>query len=402
MQFLCKPLWVGVLMLGLYLAYAPTYRDSDWLVRVGLEHSAWADTLYVSISSGTLRWVDPSTGITLGIGTPNQVWMLRYIDGQFRAQSDRLSISAQRLAAEPSDGGFVMVSTAPNTLRRYRGHLEWTIRDGKLLTINWVALDDYLKATLPREMPPNFHPEALKAQAVAARSFTFSRLNRYRQWGYDLCDHAPCQVYGGVDAEHPATNAAVEATAGEVLRYNGRVLEAVYTSNCGGHTAPIEVAMLGTRPLPPLRGVPDTDPTGKPYCALASNYAWETFLSVAELSQRFPEVGQIRELQVVQRASSGHVALIRLRGARGERTLTGAEFRLKLGATRIRNLQFELHSEGMGWKLTGRGSGHGAGLCQWGAHGRALAGQSYRQILQAYYPGATLVSLHILQTRARP
>jgi stage II sporulation protein D len=78
-------------------------------------------------------------------------------------------------------------------------------------------LDDYLKATLPREMPPNFHIEALKAQAVAARSFTMRRLNRYRQWGYDLCDHAPCQVYGGVDAEDPNTNRAVEATAGEVL-----------------------------------------------------------------------------------------------------------------------------------------------------------------------------------------
>lgn len=388
-------------MLGLNLAYAPTYRDSDWLVRVGLEHAAWAETLYVSISAGTLRWVNPTTGETLSTGTPNQVWVLRYADGRFRAQSDGLSVSAQRLAAEPSDGGFVMVGTAPNALRRYRGHLEWVIRDGKLLTINWVALDDYLKATLPREMPPNFHPEALKAQAVAARSFTFRRLNRYRQWGYDMCDHAPCQVYGGVDAEHPATNAAVDATAGEVLRYNGRVLEAVYTSNCGGHTAPIEVAMLGTRPLPPLRGVPDTDPAGKPYCALAPNYAWETYLSATELSQHFPEVKQVQELQVVQRSPSGHVAQIRIRSARGERTLTGAEFRLKLGATRIRNLHFEIQPDGAGWKLIGRGSGHGVGLCQWGAHGRALAGQSYRQILQAYYPDATLEPLRPFQTQAQ-
>lgn len=386
-------LWVGLLLLYAGFADAPKGRDSDWLIRVGLEQAAWAQVLYVGVSEGNLRWVDPRTGATLAEGTAGQLWELRRENGRYRAICGQAQVLAERLVAEPMNGGFIMVGAFPNTLRRYRGHLEWTERDGKLLAINWVLLDDYLKATLPREMPPNFHPEALKAQAVAARSFTFRRLNRHRQWGYDLCDHAPCQVYGGVDAEHPNTNAAVDATAGEVLMYEGRVIDAVYTGNCGGHTAPVEVAMAGTRPLPFLQGVPDADSNGKPYCSLAPSGAWELTLTREELSRRFAQAGRVRELRLIRRTAGGHAQQIQIRGDRATLTLAGAEFRNTLGATRVRSLMFEIQPQQNGWKLVGRGSGHGAGMCQWGAHGRALAGQTYQQILEAYYPGATLQKL---------
>jgi stage II sporulation protein D len=216
------------------------------------------------------------------------------------------------------------------------------------------------------------------------------RLNRYRQWGYDLCDHAPCQVYGGVDAEDPNTNRAVEATAGEVLVHDGRILEAVYTGNCGGHTAPIEVAMTGTTPQPPLRGVPDTDADGKPFCSIAPNFAWELTLTREELERRFPQAGRIREIAIAQRTVGGHVLQVRLRGDRATLTLSGAEFRTAIGVGRVRSLMFEVQSQQGGWRIIGRGSGHGAGMCQWGAQGRARAGQTYRQILEAYYPDATL------------
>ena len=399
MRLFAVALWVGLLLMGSGARDAPTRRDSDWLIRVGLEQGAFAPVVYVGVSAGSLRWGDPRTGRTLGVGNAGQVWELRRENGRYVARSGGAQIVAERLVAEPAGEGFAMVGTTPNALRRYRGHLEWVERNGKLLTINWVRLDDYLKATLPREMPPNFHIEALKAQAVAARSFTFRRLNRYRQWGYDLCDHAPCQVYGGVDAEHPNTNLAVEATSGEVLIYGGRVLEAVYTGNCGGHTAPIEIAMLGTTPLPPLRGTPDTDANGKPFCSLAPNLGWELALTREELSRCFPKAGRIQEVAVAQRTAGGQVQQVRVRGDRTTLLLSGAEFRAAVGAGRIRSLMFEIQPARDGWRITGRGSGHGAGLCQWGAQGRALAGQTYRQILQAYYPDALLEgSPHIRNT----
>ncbi|GIV10574.1 MAG: hypothetical protein KatS3mg020_0065 [Fimbriimonadales bacterium] len=268
MPNMLRMLWVGFLTLCLGFADAPRTRDGDWLVRVGLEQAAWAPVLYVSVSNGRLRWTDPHTGQTLGEGRAGQVWELRRENGRYRASDGQTIITATRLVAEPIDEGFVMVGATLAKLRRYRGHLEWIERDGKLLTLNWVLMDDYLKATLPREMPPNFHPEALKVQAVAARSFTLRRLNRFRQWGYDLCDHTPCQVYGGVDAEHPNTNAAVDATAGEVLMFEGRVADTVYSANCGGHTAPIEIAMVGVRPVSvPVRRVRHGLQTASPSAA---------------------------------------------------------------------------------------------------------------------------------------
>lgn len=393
MECTLRTLWIGLLVLTTGLAGTPRTRDSDWLIRVGLEQAAWAQTLYVSVSDGRLRWMDPRTGQTLVEGRAGQVWELRRENGRYRASDGQTVITSERLVAESTGEGFMMVGAAPNNLRRYRGHLEWIERDRRLLTLNWVLMDDYLKATLPREMPPNFHPEALKAQAVAVRSFTLRRLNRYRQWGYDLCDDAPCQVYGGVDAEHPNTNAAVNATAGEVLMFEGRVADTVYSASCGGYTAPVEVAMQGARPLPYLTGVPDTDPSGKPFCSIAPNSAWELTLAREELQQRFPQAGRIRALRLVQRAASGHALQIEIQGDRATVTLSGAEFRSALGATRLRSLRFEIQPQPDGWKLVGQGSGHGAGMCQWGAQGRALAGQTYQQILQAYYSGTTLQRL---------
>ncbi|MFQ3611969.1 MAG: SpoIID/LytB domain-containing protein, partial [Fimbriimonadales bacterium] len=334
--------------------------------------------------------VDPDTGRILGESPPNSVWRIVQVGDRYVAEGAGRSVESPRLVAMAEAGGFVAVGTKPDTLRRYRGHLEWTIREGKLLTINWVRFDDYLKAVLPREMPVRFHLETLKAQAIAVRSFTFRRLNRFREWGYDLCDHAPCQVYGGVDAEHPLTNQAVDATESTVLWVAGQVLDAVYSSSCGGHTAPIEVVMPGARALPPLRGAPDAPPRGQPYCRIAPNWRWELELTQERLQSLFPRLGKVTAIEVVQRAPSQHVQMLRLRGQRATMVLSGAEFRNQLGTTVVRSPRFEVQPTRQGWKLTGQGYGHGAGLCQWGAQGRALEGQDFRQILSAYYQGTEL------------
>lgn len=378
-----------LILLGVGESRAPN-RDAEWLIRVGLERGAFGEVIYVQAQGGNLRWVNPDTGQTLLEAAEGTLWQVRWESGQLAAQSSGARVAARRLTAQPVGSALLAVGTDPSRLRRYRGALEWVVREGKLLTLNWVRLDDYLKAVLPMEMPANFPMEALKAQAVASRSFTLKRLNRYRQWGYDLCDHAPCQVYGGVDAERPTTNQAVESTAGEVLYYNGAVLEAVYTGNCGGHTAPIELVMAGTRPMEPLQGVPDTDSEGKPYCAVAPNSEWRVLLTRDALQKAFPQAGAIRSLTVEEQAPSGYVARLKLVGEKATLMLTGAEFRARLGATLLKSQRFTLQPLSDGWEIVGRGSGHGAGLCQWGANGRARAGQTYTEILQAYYPNTTL------------
>jgi hypothetical protein len=107
-------LWVGLLLMGLDARDAPTRRDSDWLIRVGLEQGAFAPVLYVGVSADSLRWVDPRTGQTLGVGAAGQVWELRRENGRFVARCGQAQVASERLVAEPAGTGFAMVGASPN------------------------------------------------------------------------------------------------------------------------------------------------------------------------------------------------------------------------------------------------------------------------------------------------
>jgi len=383
--------------------------DQEWLVRVGLERQAAGKQIFVRSEGGACRWVDIDTGHTVAESPAGRLWRVTSDADGLRVESvDAPSPSrlrGRRLRVEPLGDSLIAVGTDSARLKPFRGAMEWQRQGEQLLTLNWVRLDDYLKAVLPVEVPARFHPEALKAQAVAARSFTFRRLNRHREKGYDLCDTEHCQLYGGVQAERPATNQAVESTAGEVLWHNGRVFESLYCSSCGGHTAPNEQVGGGTVPLEPLRGVLDWDEqAGRFYCDVAPNPRWSLTLTPEELQRAFPNTGTPKRLLIKARAHSGHVVRLQLEGERATIEIPGLLFRQRVGMRRIRSLMFTLEPDGNGWRIAGRGSGHGSGLCQWGAQGRALAGQDYRTILQAYYPGTTIqnASLRVGAERGEP
>lgn len=365
--------------------------DGSYVIRVGLERQSSGRVIYVASQGGGLRWIDVSSGDKLSQSDGQNAWEVGIQGEQLYARGSVNSVQSRRLMVEPDEGAVLLTGTDPNDLKPFRGTLEWVQLNGRLLTINWVRLDDYLKAVLPSEVPSSFHPEALKAQVVAARSYTMRRLNRHRDSGYDLCDGDHCQVYRGVQSERPSANAAVEATGGQVLLSDsGRIIEAVYSSDCGGHTAANEIAGLGKSPVPYLRGIPDWDEQGKRYCALSPRTTWEYRLDVKTLSGLFPQAGTVREIKVIERTPAGHAVKIELTGSSGKLTIAGSEFRIKLGASRVRSLMITVEKQVGGWLLHGRGVGHGVGLCQWGAQGRAISGQTYEQILQAYYPGTSL------------
>lgn len=365
--------------------------DTFYVIRVGLERQSSGQVIYVASQGGGLRWIDVSSGDKLAQSDGQTVWVVGIQGEQLYARSSVNSVQSRRLLVEPNEGAVLLTGTDPKALKPFRGTLEWARKNGQLLTINWVRLDDYLKAVLPSEVPSSFHMEALKAQVVAARSYTMRRLNRHRDSGYDLCDGNHCQVYRGVQAERPAANTAVEATGGQVLlNDSGQIVEAVYSSDCGGHTAANEIAGLGKSPVPYLRGIPDWDEQGKRYCALSPRAAWEYRIDEKMLSGLFPQAGAIREIKVIERTPAGHAVKIELTGSSGTLTIAGSEFRIKLGASLVRSLMMTIEKQADGWLLHGRGVGHGVGLCQWGAQGRAIAGQTYEQILQAYYPGTSL------------
>ena len=155
---------------------------------------------------------------------------------------------------------------------RYRGALELRVdADGRVLPINIVSMEQYLRGVVPAEMSPTAFPqlEALKAQAVAARTYAHKNRGQYARQGYDICESARCQVYRGADAEHELTDRAIRETAGEIIVYEGEPVNALYTSTCGGHTEDVENVFSGD-PVPYLRGVP-CEPEAEQFSRLRSD-----------------------------------------------------------------------------------------------------------------------------------
>jgi stage II sporulation protein D len=276
------------------------------------------------------------------------------------------------------------IGAAGKTLR---GSLEVLLdEEGGLLVVNELPVEEYLAAVLGSEMPPGFPPEALKAQAVAARTYAVRKKFEGEGRPFHLGATVLSQVYGGVHREDPRTRAAVEATAGEVLVFDHEPIEAYFFSSCGGRTADGEEA-LG-RPLPYLTSV------ACPERASVPGARWNLELSAAELGRRLG-TGPVERLGVESRTGTGRVRAVRVKARGGqERTLTGAELRQRVGYTALGSLAFEVTGKGRGFRFEGRGTGHGAGLCQWGARAAAEDGWDYRRILSHYYRGAAIRQMY--------
>jgi stage II sporulation protein D len=252
-----------------------------------------------------------------------------------------------------------------------------------LQVVNVLELEEYLAAVLGSEMPPGFPDEALKAQAVAARTYALQKkLEAYGDASY-LGAGVLSQVYGGMSREDEHTRAAVAATHGEVLTYELAPIEAYFHASCGGTTESGQAAL--NRDLPYLK------PVDCP-CAKLPQSRWELTVPLPEL-QSLTGVKDVRALTVVSRTPTGRVRRIALGNGR---SMDAVSFRQRLGYARLKSLSFDvepLRGE-QAVRFTGRGMGHGSGLCQWGAKVLADDGWDYRRILAHYYPGTELQTMY--------
>ena len=262
--------------------------------------------------------------------------------------------------------------------------------------VETVPLETYVAAVLPGEIG-NASAAALEAQAVAARSYAMARTGRHAESGADLCDATHCQVYRGAEAATAASRRAANATRGLVLVQAGRVIAAPFHSVCGGRTA---------RPSDVWddEETPDLAPVEDDACAGSPGAEWEFRLERARVGALGEAVGLVgaRFLEVYGRDGSGRAAMVRL-VAPGGRSLVvrGFEFRKVAnelwGWATVRSTDFRVTGEDRdGYVLSGRGTGHGAGLCQRGAIRRAARGESRDEILGRYYPGTGIVALETL------
>ncbi|HEY0779079.1 MAG TPA: SpoIID/LytB domain-containing protein, partial [Gemmatirosa sp.] len=333
---------------------------------------------------------------------------------------------------ESPDDGFVRYAG-----HRYRGALWLQPASGGVTVVNRVAGEEYLRGVLPLELPTERAGDhaALEAQAVTARSYLYSRIAEFlprtaavarAALPYDVRATTEDQLYGGVNVEQPNADRALLATTGLVLRYDGAVVSAPYYSACGGSTAdPSEV--WGAERAPYLRRVVDSVPgEDRAYCDIAPRAHWERSWDADALDEVLARylrryavaadgrggtasggaLGAVREWRAGERTPSGRTASVTVTTDAGRFVLRGNAIRFAMrsplgresgmGTDILPSTYFSAVStagdDGRVLRLVlhGRGNGHGVGMCQWGAIGRARAGQDFRHILQTYYPGTTV------------
>jgi stage II sporulation protein D (peptidoglycan lytic transglycosylase) len=260
------------------------------------------------------------------------------------------------------------------------------------LSLRQIPLERYVAGVLEKEVHGSWPLEALKAQAVATRTYALYRKQKPRDAQFDVLSDTTDQVFESEESRSPAIVRAVTETEGEALQSGGRILQAFFHSCCGGESESAAQVWPGSYP-DPLDSV-----HGDPYCAGCPSSQWTYRLSLKELKARladggFPASGATG-VEVSERDDSGRAVRVLLPSrSGGPVSVPGTEFRRLLGNTNLKSTLFEVVDDGDDVVFAGRGAGHGVGLCQWGAKGMAEQGKGYREILDFYYPGAEIVGL---------
>lgn len=274
----------------------------------------------------------------------------------------------------------------------HRGTLILRLDPGQTLTIvEEISLESYLEGVLPHEMDPDWPLEALKAQAVVARTFAYANMGKFRKDGFDLTSDTRSQVYRGTTGVNENVRSAVRQTRGEVLGWHDRLLPVYYHSCCGGRTEDLARVWGGDpeNTPRPLRGVRD------PWCRGTPNHEWTAYFSWPDLMSAIQEKvalpGPLTALKIAHRDLAGRVLSFVARAGRRSIDIRASELRGALGADELKSTKIvNMVVKKKGIEFIGAGSGHGVGLCQWGAKKQALKGRSYERILQFYFPGSVL------------
>jgi stage II sporulation protein D len=419
---------------------------NDWLVDAAAAgYTTWTE--FVSSANCTrARLVYPSSDVSFGARsafTAQAVADGVAFAGAYWTTASEITAAVLRVAGTStvlvdeaailrSDDGRVTIDGSP-----YRRIAEVAPNSaGSLAGINSLPMEDYLYGVVPRELPPTVYAEleALKAQAVAARTYAMRGLGKRAANGYDLLPTTSDQVYGGIAAEHPLSSQAVDETAGLVAKYNGALIEALYSSTSGGFTANNE-EVYNSDPVAYLRGVPDAQrgnsfehvPTldvfkrhanprslraykaGDFEADWSRYHRWTFEWSAEEITQSISafaneDVGTVHEINVLERGPSGRVLLIEYVTDAGTYTSAKDAIRSSLRFVNDSGTLSSLLStlfyiepvidrktkEVTGFVAWGGGWGHGVGLSQTGAVGMAEKKATFEEILTHYYQGITL------------
>ena len=351
--------WLTALIWVVTIAPASAALDLRVLIKQGAKE--------VNVGSSTNAVVRDTSGRALG--------QIQGMNG-FAAHSSGGGVEIDNWKAgglwiEPTGGGVVWIGD-----RWYRGRTYLAPAGEGVTAVNYVDLEQYLYSVLGGEMSGNWPQEALKAQAVVARSYALHKRQYSANAVYDLGDTTKWQVYRGVQDESTGTQLAVNATAGQVLTYNQAIIEAVFHSSSGGCTENVEDVWM--QPLPYLRSVKDNYDQGAPV------FQWSQPVTQSTLSDLAPGVGRVRDVKVDRATPScKRVVTMRLIGEKGSTTISGERLQAALG---LKSTFFSIvpqvnqmaskstRQPEPGFVINGSGFGHGLGMSQWGAYNMARQG----------------------------
>lgn len=278
--------------------------------------------------------------------------------------------------------------------RFYRGIVDVFVNPlGVPVVVNEVGLEDYLRSVVPNEMGPNAYPqiEALKSQAVAARTFAVRELDRNAVHGFDMYGDSRAQNYRGAGSEHALSDKAVTETSGIIATNNGKPIPAMYSSTCGGVTEAYHNIFKGP-PIPCLSGGVPCDDSASPY------HRWSDTIHIKDIQQKldaYAGVGRLKALETIRKSEAGRTISMRFTGESGSKVLEGNDLRFALGlrSNHLDSINLSMDQNGFVSEISvsGRGWGHGVGLCQTGAVTMAGKGKKYDEILHHYYSDIKLL-----------
>ena len=360
---------------------APARAQAGETIRIALLQNA--ESVTVASSAGLIIRAPNDTidsnGRIAVVADPSGL----IVDGQ-RLRSDHLDVRGR-------DGELAINGTTVGG----RVIVKW--QNGKLLAINELPLEDYVKGVVPSEMSAAWHPEALKVQAIATRTYALYKMRQNARKDFDVVASTKDQVYlyrGRAAAVGPAAR-AVDDTRDVVLAYRDEPILAVFSSTAAGPTE--DAWNVWAVDLPYLKGVECPFDLNSPW------YQWRTDVWLPMLEQRlrdegFP-VGVIASLAPFTYTKAGRVIQVRILHSGGELYVKGDDLRRALGYTVLPSTLFDFDVVGLQVQFAGRGNGHGVGLCQWGAKELAEKGYRAETILRYYYPGADIRDLDSLPRR---
>lgn len=409
------------------------YAQSDLRsIRIGLFFGSKAQA-QVSISGTDLLLLDREGHLQGEIGSSgvNEVYTVKPGVG---AQKEKLIniYNAQGqlvLSYQEASEAIIHPMNAPIYINKkpYRGGVNFKIdKNGRLTVINVLWLEEYLYGVVPKEMVYSWGMEALKAQAIAARTYAVRNYGRYEAQGFDLCPTQNCQVYGGMEAENPRTTQAVDETRGLVIYHAGQPIQAVYHASSGGTTENSE--NIWSEPIPYLRGVQDEFSLGSPYDE------WEYEISKANLEKKLAaagkKIGSILAVSLDSVSPNGRVLRMTIVGTNGSASYEKEALRKFIGYSSLKSNWFAvgvafapsthldpgagvpagvaqslqnagasqsaslIYTAGMAqtdlFLFRGRGYGHGLGMSQYGARTMAEKGYNFADILRYYFAGVEI------------